>query len=43
MMSVRITIGDLVLTAVLEQDRAPATCAAFVKLLPLRGHLIQSV
>ena len=39
---VRITIGDVVLTGVLEKGRAPVTCAAFVKLLPLRGRLIQA-
>jgi hypothetical protein len=42
MVGITITIGDLVLTGVLEQDRAPATCAAFMKLLPLRGRLIQA-
>jgi hypothetical protein len=41
-MTIRITIGDLVLTGVLEQERAPLTCAAFLKLLPLRGQLIQA-
>lgn len=41
-LTVGITIGDLVLTGALEQDRAPATCAAFLKLLPLRGRLIQA-
>jgi hypothetical protein len=39
---VRITIGDLVLTGDLELERAPASCAAFMKLLPLRGQLIQA-
>jgi hypothetical protein len=39
---IRVTVGDLVFTGVLEQERAPATCAAFLKLLPLRGHLIQA-
>jgi hypothetical protein len=37
-----ITVGDLVLTGVLEEERAPATCAAFIKLLPLRAQLIQA-
>ncbi|HZS60525.1 MAG TPA: DUF3830 family protein [Gemmatimonadaceae bacterium] len=41
-MTIRITIGDLVLTGALERERAPLTCAAFVKLLPLRGRLIQA-
>jgi hypothetical protein len=39
---VRIAIGDLVLTGTLELERAPATSAAFMKLLPLRGQLIQA-
>jgi hypothetical protein len=37
---IRITVGDLILTGVLEHDRAPATCAAFMKLL--RAQLIQA-
>lgn len=41
-MSIRITIGDFVFTGVLERQRAPATCTAFLALLPLRGHLIQA-
>jgi hypothetical protein len=40
--NIRITIGDQVLTARLETERAPATCAAFVKLLPLRAKLLQA-
>jgi hypothetical protein len=39
---VRIAIGDLVLTGNLELERAPITCAAFMKLLPLRGQLVQA-
>ena len=39
---IRITVGDLILTAVLEHERAPATCAAFIKLVPLRAQLIQA-
>jgi hypothetical protein len=39
---IRVTIGDLILTGVLEHERAPATCAAFVRLLPLRAQLIQA-
>lgn len=39
---IRITIGDQVFTGTLEQERAPLTCAAFLKLLPLRGNLIQA-
>ena len=39
---VRITIGDLVFMARLETDLAPRTCAAFARLLPLPGKLIQA-
>jgi hypothetical protein len=39
---IRLTVGDLVLTGALELERAPATCAAFAKLLPLRARLIQA-
>jgi len=31
-----------VLSGILEESLAPATCAAFVKLLPLRAQLIQA-
>ena len=40
--SVRITIGNTVFTARLEEELAPATCAAFRTLLPLRGKLLQA-
>ena len=39
---VTITVGDQVLTGVLEEERAPATCEAFLKLVPLRAHLLQA-
>jgi hypothetical protein len=39
---IRLTIGGLTLVGVLEHERAPATCAAFVALLPLRAHLVQA-
>jgi hypothetical protein len=39
---IRITIGTQVLTGTLENERAPATCAAFLALLPLRATLIQA-
>jgi Protein of unknown function (DUF3830) len=42
MRHIRLTVGDLVLTGILEFERAPATCAAFAKLLPLRARLIQA-
>jgi len=37
-----ITIGDLAFVGVLEEERAPATCAAVLRLLPLRAHLLQA-
>jgi Protein of unknown function (DUF3830) len=39
---IRITIGPHMLTGTLEDERAPATCAAFLALLPLRATLIQA-
>jgi hypothetical protein len=42
MRTITITIGDRVLTGVLEEERAPATCAAFLKMLPLRKQLVQA-
>lgn len=42
MRRIRLTVGDLLLVGTLEVDRAPATCAAFAKLLPLRARLIQA-
>ena len=39
---VRISVGSLRFTARLETQTAPKTCAAFRKLLPLRGKLIQA-
>ena len=39
---VRITVGDLVFTARLEQESAPATVAALLRLLPLEGSLLQA-
>ncbi|GEM_PF-171304 len=42
MPTIRITIGDRVLTGRLEESQAPATCAAFLELLPLRGKLVQA-
>lgn len=42
MRQVRVTIGDLILTGALEEERAPATCAAFIALLPLRAKLLQA-
>lgn len=39
---IRITVGDLVFIARLEETRAPASVAALRKLLPLSGHLMQA-
>jgi hypothetical protein len=39
---IRITIGDLVFMAKLERERAPATVAALLRLLPLSGSLLQA-
>lgn len=38
-----ITVGeDLRFTARLERERAPDTCAAFLKMLPFRAQLVQA-
>lgn len=42
MATVRVTVGDLIFAARLEEDAAPLTCAAFTKLLPFRNMLIQA-
>jgi hypothetical protein len=39
---IRVTIGEMALTGTLEEERAPATCAAFLALLPLRAKLLQA-
>jgi len=39
---IEISVGSLRFTARLETQTAPKTCAAFRKLLPLRGKLIQA-
>jgi hypothetical protein len=38
----RITVGSFAYLARLEEDRAPATCAAFRKLLPYRQKIIHA-
>ena len=40
MTMLRITAGPHVFTARLEQERAPATCAAFERLLPWRNRIV---
>ncbi len=39
---IRISVGDLQFAATLERERAPATVAAFLHLLPLSGSLLQA-
>lgn len=39
---IRITVGRLVFNARLEESLAPATCAAFLKLLPYHQKIIQA-
>lgn len=39
---IRITVGQLVFVARMEEELAPATCAAFRKLLPYRQKIIQA-
>lgn len=39
---IRITVGDLIFKARLEEKTAPATCAAFLKLLPYHQKIIQA-
>jgi hypothetical protein len=41
-MMIRISVGDLVFGARLERERAPATVAALLRLLPLSGSLLQA-
>ena len=38
----RSRVGNLVFRAKLERERAPATVAAFLRLLPLSGSLLQA-
>jgi hypothetical protein len=42
MRQIRVSIGHLILTGSLEEERAPATCAAFIALLPLRAKVLQA-
>jgi Protein of unknown function (DUF3830) len=39
---IRMMVGDRVLLGTLEDERAPRTCAAFVRLLPLAAKLLQA-
>jgi hypothetical protein len=40
--TLRITAGQLIFTATMEEVSAPRTCAAFLPLLPFRNNLIQA-
>lgn len=42
MTSLRIRVGSYEFTARLEEDAAPQTCAAFLKVLPFEHKLIQA-
>lgn len=42
MKNLKITVDSLEFIAKLEEEAAPATCAAFLKLLPFRNKLIQT-
>ena len=42
MRKIQITVGPQLLVGVLEEERAPVTCSAFLKLLPLRAKLLQA-
>ena len=42
MTRLRITAGPYTFVARVEEEAAPATCAAFTKLLPFRNQLIQA-
>ena len=39
---IRLNVGDLEFTARLERERAPATVAALLRLLPLSGWILQA-
>ena len=39
---IQISVGDLLFVAKLERERAPATVAALLRLLPLSGSLLQA-
>ena len=42
MPNIRITVGDLVFIARMEEKAAPKSCAAFLKLLPYHQKIIQA-
>ncbi len=42
MTTLRITAGPYTFVAQMEEEAAPITCAAFIKLLPFRNKIIQA-
>lgn len=40
--TVRVTVGDLVFVARMEEERASQTCAVFARLLPFANKIIQA-
>lgn len=40
MKNIKIQIGSYAFDAVLETERAPATCAAFMKAMPFKGNVV---
>ena len=41
MKMLQITAGPFGFTAVMEEEKAPRTCSAFLKMLPLRNKILQ--
>ncbi len=41
-MKLKITVGDLVLTAEMHLERAPETCRMLMEIMPIKGRLIQA-
>ncbi len=41
-MKLKITVGNLVLTAEMHSERAPETCRMLKEIMPLKGKLIQA-
>jgi hypothetical protein len=40
MTALKITAGDITFDAVLEEEKAPLTCAAFRKVMPFSGQIV---
>jgi hypothetical protein len=41
-MNLKITVGDLVLTAEMHPEKAPETCRMLKEIMPIKGNLIQA-